>query len=164
MSYLEMSSLPEAVNRRPLFYAIAAGVFAVGVAAGFYCGFAYRGALLPAPAAATQAAAPAAAAPRFGFGGRPVVAGRVVSVSGNTIVVHDNATDTDVKVTLAPGVTVTRSQTVTVKPSSLKTTDTVVVSGLAQADGSVQATGVAVGVGGGGGGGPRVVRPQPTAS
>jgi hypothetical protein len=127
-----------------MLYTIGFGLVAAGVAGGFYCGWAYRGAELPAPAPAA-AAAPASVQPaRGGFLGRPVVSGRVVSVKGGTIVVHDAGTDTDVSVVLAPGATVTRTQSVSVKPSALTTSDDLIVSGQPQADGSVVATGAVV--------------------
>jgi hypothetical protein len=121
-----------------------AGMFVAGGVGGFFSGWKYATSTsAPAVSAAAPTAAPQLSGRTGGFFGRPAVSGRVVSVSGGALVVHDTQTDTDVKVTMAPGVQVT--QTITVKPASIKPNQNVVVVGRAQSDGSVRATGITVG-------------------
>lgn len=120
-------------------WTLTAALVAFALAGGFFGGwkFALASAKAPAPAPA-----PAAFPQRFGGFGRPVVSGQVVSVKNGVLLVHDAQTDSDVKVTLTPGGRV--NQTSSVSIGQLKPSQTVVVQGEQQADGSVRASSISV--------------------
>ena len=127
---------PRELSRWTLTWALVA----FALAGGFFGGWKFALASAPAPAPT-----PAAFPQRFnGFGGfgRPAVSGQVVSVKNGVLTVHDAQTDSDVKVTLTQGGRV--SQTSSVSIGQLKPSQTVVVQGQTQPDGSVRASSISV--------------------
>ncbi|MGH7861875.1 MAG: hypothetical protein ACREOS_06490 [Candidatus Dormibacteraceae bacterium] len=132
-------------------------LLAIGVMAGFWGGWQYSRSLSPAaPTAAVGRPAASPAAGQFarrgqGAAGLGGVVGQITAVNGNTLTIHDRATNADVKVQLGAATTITKQSAAGV--SDLTPSENVTVIGSAGADGVVNARSVAVGGAGFGGGG-----------